>query len=1130
MATSVTTPNYDKVTQGMRILQAALGPFVHRALSSVFGGKWYTEGVLLVLSDAQRNNLPATGVNKEMADALDLAALLTVMERRWGNVFASKVPRETRTYVNELMSTRNKWAHVAKGDMSEGDAWRGLDTMTRLLELTVPAAARETEALAKELRQKAETQPEAAPTAPIPAPKEHSVPGQTTNSAAPTAVQAAMDFRLRPWREVITPHEDVAAGRYQQAEFAADLAQVLSGKAEAEYQDPVEFFSRTYLTEGMSQLLTSSVERLSGKGGDPVFQLKTAFGGGKTHTMLALYHLLRGRGKLDKLAGVKGILEAAGVGQLPKARIAVFVGTAMDPTRPHLDAGGNGIEVRTLWGEVAAQLGGKEGYEIVRVADKQSVSPMADSLVELFDRFGPAVVLIDELVAYARNIYGNANLCSGTFDSLMSFVQSLTDAAKRAKRSMLVASLPESDMEVGGPAGQEALASIEHIFGRSEVVWKPVSAREGFEIVRRRLFDVVKDDPAKEQACLAFSRLYSGGSADFPRQCGESDYLERLRAAYPIHPELFDRLYEDWATLERFQRTRGVLRLMAATIHALWMRDDRSLLIQPGSVPLDNTRVKHELQRYLPEGWSAVMDRDVDGEGAEPRRIDQENPRLGVLVAAERVARTIFLGSAPHVSQQRVRGIEDVRVRLGVAQPGESIAVFNDALGKLADRLTYLYTDKHRYWYDTHPNLRRTAEDRASRLEEYEILKEIEGRLRKDRDRASFRGVHWCPDRTGADVPDEQAARLVVLKPEYRHSRNRTDSEAMLVAMQILEYRGNSPRQHRNTLVFVAADSDGMEGLDQEVRRFLAWTSVVKDSDVLNLDAHQRKQAADAEKRSDETVRLRLQEAYSWMLVPAQDPAGPWQWETSLIQGGDTSCVVRAANKLQGSDQLVTKWSPAVLRMELDKWLWRDASEIGLKKLWEYLCTYGYLSRLSDQEVLLEAVAQGLRSRDFFGYADGVSDGRYQGLVFGQATLSTALHIDELSVLVKPEAAVEQQRVDEETERRRRAPDVEQEANGAIREARTEDAVDSAPVAPSKPRLKTRYHGTAGIDPIRVAKDAGQIAEEVIQHLTSLNGAKVKVTLEIEADVRDGVPDNVVNIVLANGSTLKFENQGFEEE
>ena len=1121
MATTSVTPNYERVTQGMRILQAALGPFIHRELSRVFGGKWYTEGVLPVVSEQTRRELPTTGVTKDVVNHLDVAALLSVMERRWGDAFAVKLAREARTYVNELILTRNKWAHIGSGDMEEDDAWRALDTMSRLLEAVKAPEAADIDKLAREVRQATY----AASVASAPTIQAPLTPTPAPTQAAAVAAQAAMDFGLRSWREVITPHEDVAAGRYQQAEFAADLAQVLCGKAEPEYQDPADFFARTYLTEGMTNLLTAALRRLGGEGGEPVIQLKTAFGGGKTHTMLALYHLLRGRGKLDNLAGVHGMMEKAGVNHLPKASVAVLVGTALSPDRPQLDAGGHGIETRTLWGEMGAQLGGKEAYELVRSADEQSVAPGSNVLVELFDTYGPCVVLIDELVAYARNVYDVPNLPSGSFGSIMTFVQALTEASRRSKRSLVVAAIPESDMEAGGEAGRIALERIEHTFGRLETVWKPVAPQEGFEIVRRRLFSPVKEEAAKEQVCLGYSRLYSGDSADFPRQCGESTYLERLRAAYPIHPEVFDRLYDDWATLERFQKTRGVLRLMAACIHELWVRGDKSLLIQPGTLPLDAPRVKDELLRYLPDGWNTVMDRDVDGERSEPRRIDAENPRLGQLVAAGRVARSIFLGSAPHVVQQRVRGIEEVRIRLGVAQPGEPIAVFNDALGKLVDRLTYLYSGNHRYWYDTHPNLRRTAEDRASRFDAFEVAQEIEKRLRQTRDKGEFRGVHWFPDRTGSDVPDEQAARLVVLKPEHIYSRNTNTPEAVAFAAQILEQRGNSPRQYRNTLAFVAADADAAESLAREVRRYLAWDSIQGDRDELNLDAYQRKQAADQVKRADETVNLRLQEGYSWLLVPSQEPAGAWTWEITRLGAGEGTLVLRASRKMVSSEQLITKWSPALLRMELDRWLWKEQESLDTKRLWEYLCTYGYLPRLCDQDVLLGAIAEGARYKDYFGYASSVSaSGKYEGLRFGEPTLPTSIHLDGVSVLVRPEAA--QKQIDEEP-----GP-----APGAAPGAQPSAASAAVPIPgpesgpiPTAPRMLRRYHGSAKLNPIRVGRDASTIAEEIIQQLAKLPGAQVEITLEIEADVPEGVPDDVVRTVTENGNTLKFTSQGFEE-
>ena len=778
---------------------------------------------------------------------------------------------------------------------------------------------------------------------------------------------------LTPWREVVTPHPDVAAGRYHQAEFAADLAAVVAGNTAPEYQDPKEFFARTYLTGGMQQLLVSTVQRLAGKGGEPIVQLKTAFGGGKTHTMLALFHLLGQQARVDQMEGAESILREAQENELPHARLAVIVGTNLNPS---VTRQVNGITVGTLWGDIAAQLGGQKGYAIVRAADEKGVAPGANDLVAVFNQFGPAVILIDELIAYARNIYGVSGLPSGSFDANMTFVHSLTEALKRSERSQLVASIPESDIEIGGEGGQAALERIGHTFSRLEDVWRPVGAREGFEIVRRRLFSPVKDEGARDAVCREFIQLYDENPSDFPTECREATYLDRLRQAYPIHPELFDRLYDDWSTLQGFQRTRGVLRLMAAVIHQLWENDDRSEMILPGSIPLDAPRVREELLRYLPDGWNAVVDNDVDGADAAPRAIDAENPRFGAISASRRVARAIFMGSAPHVRQQTARGIEAGRIRLGVAQPGESVAIFNDATGRLANRLTHLYAGAERYWYDTQPNLHRTMEDRAGNLELEEVENEILRRLRQIRERGIFTGIHPCP--TSADVPDTSEARLVLLPPETVHQTRQRDTAALTAATEILDKRGEIPRTYRNTLIFVAPDVEQWSPLESAVRHYLAWDSIIKDVEELNLDTYQRREAVDGKTRSDQTVRIRLNEAYCWLLVPMQEGTDPIEWEATRLLGAQENPVAKAVQKIQSDEQLISQWSPALLRMELDQWLWKEEPHISLKRVWECLATYLYLPRLCSSDVLLDTVREGIRTQEYFGYADSVeADGRY---------------------------------------------------------------------------------------------------------------------------------------------------------
>ena len=933
---------------------------------------------------------------------------------------------------------------------------------------------------------------------------------------------------LKPWREVVTPHPDVAEGRYHNAEFAVNLAEVVAGIADTEYQDPIEFFERTYLTDGMGQLLTSAVERLAGNGGEPIIQLKTAFGGGKTHSMLALYHLLSGKVTPDQMEGVEHILSEAQVSEVPDARIAVIVGTDLNPT---VTRDVNGVNVRTLWGDIAAQLGGQEGYAIVKEADEKSVGPGANHLTTLLNQFGPAVILIDELVAYARNIYVDNDLPAGTFDSNLTFVQSLTEAVKRSDRSQLIASIPESDIEIGGDAGQAALVRIEAIVGRLENIWRPVGANEGFEIVRRRLFSQVKDTAARDAVCRAFIKLYDDNPSDFPSECRETTYLDRLRQAYPIHPELFDRLYDDWSPLDTFQKTRGVLRLMAAVIHHLWANNDRSGLILSGSIPLNERNVREELLRYLADGWNAVVDKDVDGPNSETRAIDAGNTRFGKHAAAQNVARAIFMGSAPHASDQNVRGIEEIRINLGVAHPDESVSVFIDAKKHMENRLTHLYSRAQRYWYDTHPNLRRTMEDRAAKLEPEKVEADFIRRLRQIRDRGDFKAVHICP--TSIDVPDELETRLVILSPASGHKTRQQNSDAIRAAAEILNKRGDSPRTYSNMLIFVAIDDGEGESLDKETRRYIAWDSIAQDAEALNLDANQRREASEGKNQCNETVGMRLNDAYRWLLVPTQEGTAPVEWEIVRISGAEENPVTKAVKKVRSDEQLITKWSPALLQMELDRWLWKeDEPHVSLKHVWDCLATYLYMPRLRDSGVLLDTVREGLKTTEWFGYADSVGDdGKYKGLQFGR--VSSSVYINEASVLIKPDVAAAQLAEEQATDESRDEQDLKETDTGQRDQGSTDskgETEDETGTDTDQSMPPKRFYGTVTLDPIRAARDAQQVIDEVVQHLTSLTGAKVEITMDIQANVPDGVPENVVVIVSENCKTLKFTAQGFEEE
>ena len=974
--------NNELVFKGFRHLLKAFAPYICALLKIEYGTDWWRVAVMGKLWDEQKRDLPEDGPEQKLVDSLDIQRCLILFDLYWGEVFRKRLSIDHRTWAKELVGVRNKLAHIGAQDFNDSDTWRALDTMSRLCEQIDPEHTEEIRSLLRESRY-------------------GSSAGSTTVTAqavqaAPSPVKAEGMLTVSPsglpcWRDVIEPHPDVAQGRYRNAEFAADLAQVSRGEGSFEYRDPVEFFARTYVTEGMSGLLVQALKRVSGKDGEPVIQLKTAFGGGKTHSMLALYHLLRGMVSLDKIPTVRPVLERAGLASLPKVHAAVLVGTALDPSRSKRPQNLPGVTINTLWGEMAAQLalsvGDPKLYDFVKEADKKGISPGSESLKNLFDACGPCLILMDELVAYAKRIYGVNGLPAGSFDNFITFIQEITEAARASRNSLVVASIPESDIEVGGEAGKTALEAIEHTFGRMEAIWKPVAASEGFEVVRRRLFLDCKNPSAREMVCSHFSALYRENPTDFPLEVREVEYRNRMLACYPIHPEVFDRLYEDWATLERFQRTRGVLRLMAAVIHELWMGSDASLLIMPGSLPLDVSAVRDELTRHLSEGWNSLVDREVDGKRSIPWQQDKNVLRYGKVLASRRVARTIMLGSAPTVRQQNVRGIEASRIRLGVVQPGEQIAVFNDALGSLQNSLAYLYTNPSgdRFWYDTRPTLRKTVEDRATQFSASDVEYEIERRMKKLRQEPPLKGIHIGPA-SSLDVPDDQTVRLVILSPGEAVTTSSHGCAALDVAEKIWESRGNSPRIFRNMLVFLAPDQTSMSALEQETRRYLAWQSIKNDSQDLNLDAAQNRETENSLKRSDETVALRLSETWCWLLTPAiaRSDMKTVEWEKTRLSGGTEGIISRAGKKLLENETVIDRWAPALLLMELDSLLWKDADSLQIKKLWEYLCTYCYLPRLSDYSVLEKAIQEGVQGKDYFAYASGVSEGRFIDLRYAQ--------------------------------------------------------------------------------------------------------------------------------------------------
>jgi predicted AAA+ superfamily ATPase len=1104
--------NRDRVSKGFDVLSAGLLEFVDRQMSSA------SEGIGLDWIEViEKRDETKNGVKKNY-EKEDPAVQLKVITEEW-RVFNKVLSRAQQSLASELREVRNSWAHSKKFD--NDDTYRILDTMERLL--IAAGSPSEAEAI-RQMRQD----------------HQRLVFESETKKAIlnPSNGVSVAGTGLKSWREVLRPHEDVATGNYSAIEFAADLYMVSQNEGSSEYVEPIEFFRRTYLTEGLKELLDRGIRRVSGdENASPIINLQTNFGGGKTHSMLALWHLFGGAPISSLTQEVQDVVANR---PLPKKvnRVAL-VGIHLSPGAPLVKP--DGTKVNTIWGELAWQLGGKKAFEFVAEADASRTNP-GEGLRKLITAYSPCLILIDEWVAYARQLWEREDLPGGTFDTQFTFAQSLTEVVKTVPGAMLVISIPASHdpdkdgqsggsaLEVGGPNGQEALQRLQNVVRRVADQWRPASAQESFEIVRRRLF--VEPDAAALADISAVARqfvnFYSQHVGEFPRDCSDISYEARIRAAYPIHPELFDRLYEDWSTLERFQRTRGVLRLMSAVVHALWESQDAGPLIMPGSLPLDVPSVLSEITQYLPDSWKPIVDADIDGSGSTPVQIDSERPLFGQRALTRRLARTIFVGAAPTLKSSHI-GAEKPRIWLGVAIPGDTIGNFGSALDLLSQRATYLYADGHRYWFDTQASVTRTAADYADRLRDKpeEVWLEIVSRLRanENRNRGAYSGVHIAPD-TSADIPDEDSARLVILHPSHSHSKNSLDSLAMKFAQESLEKRGSAQRINKNMLVYLAPDTKRLEELMEAVRDLLAWQNIASRIEEMNLSPQQAKQATTRRDQAHEGVTSRIAQTYIWAIVPEQpDPSKPIEWTVEKAEGQETSLAARASEKLVRAGLFTDIASPRMIRMDLDSKLSKawESGHLNVGQLWAFYCSYPYLTRMKNRKVLADAISESLSGMMFeeegFALAEGFesSTGIYAGLVLpGGRSIFGA--ITDQTLIVKPEVAKAQL-----------PAVVTLPVDLPVGTTPTPTSV-TPPPGVVEPKASTRFFGVYEVDPERYSRDLNRLSQEILQHLSSIDGVDLDITIEIHAAVKEGFAADKIRVILENARSLKFKNSSFEKE
>jgi predicted AAA+ superfamily ATPase len=579
---------------------------------------------------------------------------------------------------------------------------------------------------------------------------------------------------------------------------------------------------------------------------------------------------------------------------------------------------------------------------------------------------------------------------------------------------------------------------------------------------------------------------------------------------------------------------------MANVIYRLWKDNNADLMILPGSLPHFEGNTRNELTYYLAPGWDAVLDKDIDGDRAETTELENKEPRFGSLNAARRVARTLFLGSAPAAAGAKpgIRGLDRARVLLGCLQPGQTASTYADALSRLADRLHYLNSsgdktqDATRFWFDTRANLRREMEDRKSRFnDQNEVRGKLAEVLRKLAGAGGgFDGIHvFTPH---ADVPDDGALRLCFLPPEKYY----TKTEPRLATDEVLDFvrnNGTKPRYRGNRLIFVSPDQGSLARLRDCIRTALAWASITEDvkENRLNIDNLQSNQAKKEQLTADEVLPRVARECYKWLLCPvmAQPTDKQATVEAFPLNPGGNAYAAEIERVCVENELIITTWSPVHLRNKLRELYWKpDRVAVGAMSFWEDTQRYLYLPRLKGRDVLGQAIVKGAATKDFFATAYGQTADGFEGFKFGDSNVQ----LDDTLLLIEPEAAKAHEAALAAKAASTPAPTATSTTPTGTSTLLPLNTGGTKPVvsgtgATTASKAKS-FYGSAEVNASTAKMRLVQIAEEIIAVLASDPNAKVTVSVEISADYSNGASDQIKRAVAENATNLNFKTKTWE--
>jgi hypothetical protein len=806
-------------------------------------------------------------------------------------------------------------------------------------------------------------------------------------------------YRLKPWNEVVTPHDDIVSGDLEMATYAADLGGVdrRDSNVPKVYRDAREFFRTKYPTRNLRRLLADILGVLGGGSGDRVIQLRTPFGGGKTHALLALYHLIQSRPAIDRR-------DLEGLPDPGPGRVAVLSGIDLDPLTPRRVGD---LQIQTLWGELGHRLGGDAGYEMVRAHDEKGSAPAGNVLRPLLGD-EPVLILLDEVLVYAERAGGR----SGTDPmrrQVLVFLQALTEVVRNLPNAAMVYSLQASVHEA---AGDEALLQeLDHLVARVNAVREPVSDDEVMRVVQRRLFPTFGDQPVHQEVAHEVAEAYAityrnvreaFAKTEYERRAAGKDserFEQRILDSYPFHPALLDLMYHRWGSLPSYQRTRGALQFLARTVHALW-HGSRSpqMLIGPGEVALEDEQVRTAFFSQVGERerYSSVLAADVTGGEARSKEVDRrigtDSPKYASLQVGTRCATGIMLFSFG-AREGEERGVLEADLIEALASPELDRNVITTCLHDLREELLYLHHTGRRYRFEPKANLNLLISEESKKWDSPEIISHIRGELERSLSAASRSVVLWPPD--SAAVPDrEPVFRVVYLGPEWAEL---DESEVSDSVGKLLEWKGASRREFLNSLAFAVPGRAALDRARTAARLWLAVDSLLGEvkSKRLTIDTEQVDELKARLSASAAEMAGALERLYELVLVPVAAAKGdeggkPFAFDSVDLRA-QLSAGRRVHDRIRDGLRKHVFESLTSARLVSLLALGKERDHVPAQELAEWFFKFLHFPKLLDEQPLRGAIAKG--TADVLGYVSAarvdderVVPSRIELIRFGSAT------------------------------------------------------------------------------------------------------------------------------------------------